>query len=358
MVLTAMRPGGRVSQLASDITSAAARAQKADPGDRVDIVRYEMLSVELESLATAGLMNGAPHATVDRFDEANLGLAFAAHGVEDPIGRSLIDRLEQPGRGIANRWLDEGYVVMLLQLPFKPGQPDHTFENVFAPEPEEVWEASEGVVGRAAVEERFRAQLLGVCEGSAADTRLSVNPSGVHNRVLTEVFQEFVFGERGSQIDAPIVYRDGSQATHPFPLRCLPFSELPPTFDNELHLALLSIRHTEMDPVVDGAWLRNAEVSRPRPAALTDDFVYGTSRKQLTQLTDSGRRTALLHIYQTGLDTAVVGFYRALVMHLLQHPFSVSVVPMFYSGAPKGKDLLTEHAVFEPGEPWSMGVRT
>lgn len=358
LVLVGVRPDERVNQLVGDIASAAARSHKADPGDRTDIVRYELLSVELEAAAIAALMTGAPHMTVDRLEDEGNGLAFSAPRLKDPIGPRLNDRLPHPAREVSQEWLDAGAVVILLHLPFQPGQRDQQFESVAAPDPEEVWEASKGVVGRAAVVERFRAQLLGVCEGAASGTRLSVNPSGVHNRVLTEVFREFVEGAPASRLDAPIVYRDGSQASHAFPLRCLTFRDPPEVADRMLHLALLSIRHTEMDPVVDGAWLRNAEVSRPRPAALTDDFVYETSRKQLTQLTESGQRTALLHIYQTGLDTAVVGFYRAVVMHLFQYPYSLSVVPMFYTSAPRDDSLLTEKVLFEPGVTWSMGQRT
>jgi len=112
-----------------------------------------------------------------------------------------------------------------------------------------------------------------------------------------------------------------------------------------------------MDAVVDGAFLRNAEVSRPRPAAVTDDFVYETSRTQLSQLTDGGRRRVLLHIYQTGLDTAVMGFYRAVVGHLLVSPYSVSVVPMYYV-ASAASDGLSQEARFRPdNRPWTMGNR-
>jgi hypothetical protein len=78
----------------------------------------------------------------------------------------------------------------------------------------------------------------------------------------------------------------------------------------DLRFALLSIRHTEMDAVVHGAWLRNAEVSRPMPAAQTDDLVYEISRTQLLELTSGGSRRVRIHLYQTGLETAVVGFYK------------------------------------------------
>ena len=111
-----------------------------------------------------------------------------------------------------------------------------------------------------------------------------------------------------------------------------------------------------MDPVVDGAWLRNAEVSRPRPAALTDDFVYQTSLTQLAYLGENGKRSLLLHIYQTGLDTAIMGFYRAVVDYLLAHPYTLSVVPMYYASAFGGPGV-THDAPFRAGLPWTMGER-
>ena len=82
-------------------------------------------------------------------------------------------------------------------------------------------------------------------------------------------------------------------------------------------------------------------------------------------------------MYQTGLETAVVGFYKALTDHLVAHPRSVSVQPMFFEGAPKtpqhagnGRQngskgngsktgsaeasVVTESAMFRKGTPWTM----
>jgi hypothetical protein len=234
-----------------------------------------------------------------------------------------------------------------------------TSEGGTAPEPAAPWQVEGDVSGSRAVEQRFRSQLEAIV--STPDNGLrtrgdAINPSGVNNRIITQVLREFVVTKRGGRVDAPVTYRDGSSASLPFPLRCLALVDRLPKAapDLELHLALLSIRHTEMDPVIDGAWLRNAEVSRPRPAALTDDFVYETSRTQLRYLSNDGRQRVVLYMYQTGLDTAVVGFYRAVVDHLLDHPFSTSVVPMFFASA--GQVGQTTHeASFRPGRPWTLG---
>lgn len=355
--LVAVRVDSRVAQLAADLVSAAGRALKSDPGDRADVMRYEAMAVQLEELALRALGDGAPSIPVRTSETDDLGLAFAAQNLTDPIGSPLLDRLPETERSTARQWVDAGDLVILLRLALLPGETTRLGDDRTAPEPEDVWEAPDNAQGRKAAQARFRSQLTEACTPHGAETRLAVNPSGIHNRVLTEVLREFVDGDAISRRDAPVVYRDGSQAANAFPLKCLPLRDAAAPADLTLHLALLSIRHTEMDPVVDGAWLRNAEVSRPRPAAQTDDFVYDTSRRQLAQLTASGGRRAELHIYQTGLDTAIVGFYRAVVMHLLDYPRSLAVIPMFYTRSSGGATPLETEIRYEPGDAWSMEGR-
>ena len=145
-------------------------------------------------------------------------------------------------------------IVVELRLPFDPGAPDAWAETRQAADPSKAWEADDDATGSRAVEQRFRQQLASVVERPADGRRLprdhAITPSGVHNRILTQVLREFVTGTPSTRLDAPVTYRDGSQASNPFPLRCLPLGpELPQhEADLTLHLALLSIRHTEMDP--------------------------------------------------------------------------------------------------------------
>lgn len=103
-----------------------------------------------------------------------------------------------------------------------------------------------------------------------------------------------------------------------------------PTGWRVLRFTLMSVRHVDMDLVVDGAWLRNSRVSRPRPAGLTDGIVFDTSLRQL-QCLDASVPT-LICMYQTGLEPAIVGFYRAVVRHLIENPQAVAVVPYYYQG--------------------------
>lgn len=356
-VLVAVPRSPSIADLVRDIVSASQRAAKADPGDRADVVRYEQLSCRLEALAEQAILQGAHHLALPDPLPTGAGLSIEDQLVAgDPLRLSA--RLPGEVARTVSAWA-EGATVVELRRALEVGKTQLTSDDASAPEPAEPWQVEGDVLGSRAVKQRFRAQLEAIASTPSRNQRTrgdAINPSGVNNRIITEVLREFVIGDPQERVDAPVTYRDGSSASHPFPLRCLALADRLPEAqpDLELHLALLSIRHTEMDPVVDGAWLRNAEVSRPRPAALTDDFVYETSRTQLRYLSNDGEDRLLLYMYQTGLDTAVVGFYRALVEHLLDRPFSVSVVPMFYASRPES-GRATNEAPFRPGRPWTLG---
>lgn len=319
-----------IETLLADIKSAHRRAAGSEPGERTEIVSYEALCASLEAKAGAAL-SADPSVLAPPPDPATATAAlFSRHG---------------------------SAVVVALQLPLEPGELDRTNSGIAAPEPASAVEIRDDIRGRALVTARFRAQLEAALAEPGKDRSSALSPSGIHNRVLTEVLRRYVDRQGHEPVSVPVVYRDGSKAEADFPFRCLALtnqlrarSEL----DLELRLTLLSIRHTEMDPVVDGAWLRNAEVSRPRPAAQTDDFVYHTSVKQLEVLTDGGTRKVRLHIFQTGLETAVVGFFRAVVEFLLQHPGSLEVVPRFYAAnRNKSATVEDEFAGFEAGQAWA-----
>ncbi len=358
-VIVAVPRTAALRDLVRDIVSAAQRSEKADPGDRADVVRYEALCVRLEGHAEDAVRSGAQHEVMPSLLLSGVGYAFEDELIVDDPAR-LSARVPEDVAQTVRKWAVESTVVELRRA-LELGATRVDSEHTQAPDPAEPWEAEDDAVGSRAVEQRFRSQLGAAVERTAerVDTRGdSINPSGVNNRIITMTLRDFVVGSPTTRVDTNVVYRDGSEASYPFPLRCLPLCETLPdaTPDLELHLALLSIRHTEMDPVVDGAFLRNAEVSRPRPAALTDDFVYETARTQLSYLTDDGRLAVRLHVYQTGLDTAIVGFYRAVVDHLLEHPYSLSVVPMFFSSSQQ-KSGVDEATKFRPGLPWTLGDR-
>lgn len=352
--------------LVAEIISAAARARKADPGDRVDIARFEALSSRLEQAAL--------REPCSSFVE----VALPAPGSESILAGS--DRTNW-SNGLGSAVLDAASsVVAMDRLPVLVVEPlvnggTTESEAVALDEPATRWDSG-GEHGRRAVEARFRAQIVEALHGETR-TRRVISPSGIQNPVVTEILREFVQEvEDEPRVDVDVEYRDGSRSAHRFALRAVKLCPNLPAASLELRFALLSIRHTEMDAVVHGAWLRNAEVSRPRPAAQTDDLVYEISRKQLGELCQ-GESHVRLYMYQTGLETAVVGFYKALTDHLVAHPRSVSVQPMFFERAPKtpqhaGNErqngskanvaraasaeasVVTESAMFRKGTPWTM----
>ena len=318
------------TMLAADVRSARERARKAEPGDRVDIVRYETLSSQLEawahSVATASASTGSGVSVgpVVRFASPTDSEVEGLHQATDG---DMPDWVPEPERQAVAAMLTDGGALVTVRLPLEPGHTPVGDTRKPPPPPAAVWKAPPGMRGTQAVEKRFSDQLKEAI-GDPEHPRPFV-PSGVSNVVLTNTLREFV-GRGGARIDVPAEYKDGSRAKHLFPLRSLTFLPSPRgPFDLTVRFALLSIRHTEMDAVVDGAWLRNVQISQQRAAAETDDLVYQISREQLTELT-RGEKRVMMEMYQTGLQPAVVGFYRALVDHLLEQPGSVTVRPMYH----------------------------
>ncbi len=309
--------------LVDDIASARARAAKAVAGDRADVARFEALSSQLERWAYErrdddDAVSVEVSTTVDApgvltADDA-AGLAFIP-----AAWRERFEAVLAAGGIVATirTPLLAGPVAAAAKPPAKP-----------VPEPAEAWKSKTRARGIRAVQERFEAQIESCLSGGAG----AVSPSDIQNTILTETLRTYV-GQRGRRVEVPVEYRDGSRSRHPFPLRSLKLAPRAPSGWDELRLALLSIRHTEMDAVIDGAFLRNSEISQPRSAAETDDHVFATSRDQLLALTGDGSKSLHLRVYQTGLDTAIVGFYRAVVHHLLEHPGSLAVTPMFFQNA-------------------------
>lgn len=327
--VVSMDATGQVVNLIDGIRSAADRARKADPGDRSDVVRFEALATELEHLAAR-----APEAPIE------IPMADVEGALLFGTDESTWTNVHGEARVAANAIVEQGRIPVVLVETFGEGRVRLIPSGEGAPPVATRWEADEGVTGRRAVEARFRSQMEEAIEARQQGSEpQAISPSGIQNAVVTEILREFVATSSGEErTDVPVEYRDGSRSQHLFPLRSLELRSDPfLTEERDLHFALLSIRHTEMDAVVHGAWLRNAEVSRPRPAALTDDLVYKLSRTQLQELS----RDAIpvrIHMYQTGLETAVLGFYRALADHLLEFPGTVAVQPMYFQNREPAKN--------------------
>lgn len=346
--LVRLSPGhGGVSELIADIRSAEKRIAKAFAGDRIDVVRYEALSSQLEELARAQLVVGS------------------AESIEIPAtdrdGHSVLDAAQLHTRDdtpVVRAWIAAGDVAVEVRTTFGRGvtTAPPTVGTLVA-RPAEAWDAplddrGRQMQGTRAVAERFRQQLTDAVNQVPGAAML---PSGVSNRVLTDSLREFARDGDGPSVAVEVKYRDGSVGL-PFPFRCVRMAAQPPIGWRTFRFAMLSIRHTEMDVEVDGAWLRNTDISRPRPAGDTDRIAYDLTRAQLERL--CAREPTLIYLYQTGLDTAVVGFYRAVVEHLRDAPGTLAVVPMYFRRQEPGNGSRSvagyeQQSTFEEGSPWA-----
>lgn len=331
--------------LVRDIRSAADRARKAMPGERTDIVRFETLSAQLERRA------------MREFSRSMGTAAVVALPPSRGLGLGVVDEInihEQPSERhrLVSTWVTDGDIAVELRMPLSVGATPRREQFQPSRQPEKAWPvAPEGTTRKQAIAQRFEEQISATLELS--DPPSYIEPSGVSNSVLTETLRRFV-AMSGHRTDAPVRYQDGSTA-RPFPLRSLALGREVPALERELRFALLSIRHAEMDVDVDGCWLRNFDISRPRPAGETDEVSYELSRAQLSALTRHG--PVLIRLYQTGLDAAVVGFYRAVVEHLLESPGSIAIVPTYYREPPSGAAVRTiggfsVKSYFAEGLPW------
>lgn len=186
--------------------------------------------------------------------------------------------------------------------------------------------------------EILREQVEHAIQNAKKGKPCAVNFSNQPHNIITDVLNEFAYSDSG-KIKKPIyiqvIYTDGSQAED-LPLLCLPSHD-----DKDLEklttvlplkAALLSMRHLEMDHKVDMSWFRNREVSKARVFAITDQFCYVETKKQLSGTRKDG--VFVLHLYQTGLQPAIIGFYRALIEELIYRaklPSSLAVIPFYYS---------------------------
>lgn len=168
------------------------------------------------------------------------------------------------------------------------------------------------------------------------DPDSGVNFSNPSHPAITEVLHEFAYRQDGKKpCNIRVFYNDGSEG-QPFPLYLLEKSSKEKVAEilskAPIHSSLISMRHLDMDLAVDMAWFTNQRASRRRAYAETEEFCYQRTLDQLGQVKDD------LHIklYQTGLQPAVVGFYRAFVEYVYtledQDP-RIVVTPMYYQKA-------------------------
>lgn len=311
--------------LTKDAERCYQRHLKSAPGDRQEMQKYHTICSQIEILALDLIeTNSGNNLLLDNEDSITY-LAKFASGLH--LWHSILDNY--PGlesqMSVFNGYLGRGGTIIHINDPFigKNEHIDkHPSDNPIAPS--QIWRSSKGNKGIAAVAERWDQQLAW-----AIDLNGALVPSGVSNRVLTEGLRKYVDIKNVKRSGtARVVYRDGSEAK-PFPIGQLSLTknraEKAPVF----RVTLLSMRHPEMDAIVDAAWLRNRDISQVRPMSETDNLVYEISKRQLEQIASRGSR--IVKLYQTGLEPAIIGFYRALAEHIAIHLNPISVEPYYYS---------------------------
>ena len=226
---------------------------------------------------------------------------------------------------------------------FLVGGKDHvTAEVVPCPAPKAAKPMPGRYKGQDQLSEETRQDMLQALKsqiGKAAKTGGEVNFSNQPHFVIADALNAFVYKDDSGQSEDMIrvVYMDGSEAS-PFPLRCLVRSPEETRQSASglpiLRAALISMRHLAMDEQVDFCWFRNRKVSVPHPFAEIDAYCTDHTMELLKAIPDHGLQ---IDLYQTGLETAVVGFYRGLVLALKErrmdpHAAPLRVVPRYYGG--------------------------
>lgn len=312
--------------------AALRRSEKLSPGDRTEAVRFEAIHAAIDQIAAAAMSNGESAVLSEEPIPADI------------VGTTVLFEAPPPQwhvpRDVAI-WLATGHVVVALRLAHFRGETDLGGMIGRGPAPPATRWTSSAPDTETAVRERFE-YLLAAALNSPDGEYGAIRASDVSNAILTEGLRKHVeIVAAAPRTDLRVTYRDGSEGPR-FPLRALRMRATKPQQWRELRFTLMSVRHVDMDLVVDGAWLRNSKVSRPRAAGLTDEMVFDTSKRQLRALDPS--MPTLICMYQTGLEPAIIGFYRAVVWHLLEYPRSIAVVPYYYQG---------NHS-FAEGTPWRV----
>lgn len=94
-----------------------------------------------------------------------------------------------------------------------------------------------------------------------------------------------------------------------------------------LKASLLSMRHLDQDEVVDMAWFINQQASKPRSYGDAEKICFDITLDQLSQL----NKPSQVILFQTGLQPAIVGFYRALLQWLNSNESpQLRVIPKFF----------------------------
>lgn len=172
--------------------------------------------------------------------------------------------------------------------------------------------------------------------------------NGMYHRDLTELLHEFAYANTRKPVTLTIMYSREQAA--PIQLQCLRPHPLPKADEirHPLRVSLISMRHLGLDHVVDTAWILNKKLSEYTTRIQQDNYCYKQTWEQLQKFAQKGVRH--IHLYQTGYQIAIIGFFRALIEYLNEQQknwnpdSSLMVTPYYYNE----RSLL-----YKRGEIWS-----
>lgn len=239
----------------------------------------------------------------------------------------------------------QSLTVIEVSDPAKGSSFDSDEEDVFTPDFEDTAPIETDDDGREESATRVvRIGLERAMRGRLEPTNLGIFP----HISITAALRSFLYQDGRASVELPITYSDGSQARS-FPLLALEQARLPNNLTAApiFKIGMVSIRHPEMDHVVDFYWFRNQQVSVNRATAETDEVAYQWSKKLLAQARADGWLMRIA-FYQTGFPPAAIGFYRAVAEELLESRRTgklwLEVTPRFYN---------KRSGEYEDGEVWS-----
>ncbi len=219
-------------------------------------------------------------------------------------------------------------LLVVLRLRAKEADPAGRGED---PEDWRAYDPERKGRGRT-LEERLRDQIKVALTSGPAVPFSGQQRHETSTKVLNEFITKRGRSRTGARGSIGVIYADGSEG-RPFPLRCLNERARNWKPNRVLRVALMSMRHLDLDRFVDINWFRNVEIPKQYSLAHADEYCFRRSAAQLQELRAMHRGQRLrLYLYHTGFEPAVIGFYRSVVVMLdglAKRKLWLEVVPMF-----------------------------
>ena len=159
---------------------------------------------------------------------------------------------------------------------------------------------------------RIEEELINGTKFESDDISIRSNLSHVE---ITKKLHDYIYHPKdGHSKKLRIIYSDGSEADN-FPSlssRDMIVGDIHKLITDWpiLRVSLISMRHLNLDELVNIAWFINLEVSKTRFYAETDKYCSEVTQKQLQEI----EKPVQMQLYQTGLQPAVIGFFRGFLL--------------------------------------------